>query len=148
LGLEAAGVVASWLVRGLNADQTSAPFIPGSLARRAVQSDTILLKYFLFLMPLAFIAAVATANAGDVVLNVLGYKIALSLGWTIGIVAGLCYVYGLYCGWDSTRNGIRERIRAAKEAGKLDAVFTSPEATKQLETIVGSLTKVRSTLHS
>ena len=98
-----------------------------------------IVKHALAFAPFLVVSILAMLNMTPATFNLFGYGVATSVTWLLILSCLFGYASGVFTAHDSSCNSIRRRLCEAKRSGKLDAVFTSPEATKQLESVVGPL---------
>lgn len=98
-----------------------------------------ILREFIFFPPLLVVIVLALNNPGPATVDVFGYLVPLTVGWTIGLAGSVSWLVGLLSAWDSMRRQTRYRLTIAKRAGKLDSLFSNPQAVKELEAIFGPI---------
>ncbi len=98
-----------------------------------------MIKETLAFGPCIVIIYLAATNKTPAAFNFFGYSVATEIAWLLALSCLLGYASGVITTHVSRRTSIRRRLIEAKVSGKLNAVFTSPEATRELESIVGPL---------
>ncbi len=94
-------------------------------------------KQGLAFAPFLLVITLAQGNMTPVTFDLFGHSVATKVGWLLALSCVLGYASGIITAHVSIRSKIRRRLIEAKVSGKLHAMFTSPEATRELESIVG-----------
>jgi hypothetical protein len=98
-----------------------------------------MIKENLAFVPCILVIYLAATNNTPATFDLFGYSVVTEITWLLALSCVLGYASGIITAHMTSRSSIRRRLCEARRLGKLNAVFTSLEATKELESIVGPL---------